>query len=168
MRYLRDDVVKALDVLNVNSAVHVDAAVQQFLNVEIALRVAAAGRIGMRKLIDERDLRAPRNDRLEVHLLEMLAAIFDGAAGDDLESFEQSLRLPAAMGLDDAYDNIIPVLSTGLCLLQHLIGLADAGRGAHENLEFTVAAFLASRRFEQGFRRRTLAGLALLIRHSRS
>ena len=62
VRDLGDDVVEALDVLDVDRGVDVDAAVEQLLDVEIALGMAAAGRIGMGELVDQHDLRAPRDD----------------------------------------------------------------------------------------------------------
>ena len=54
MRDLRDDVVQALDVLDVDRGIDVDAVVQQLLDVEIALGMAAARRIGVGKLVDQR------------------------------------------------------------------------------------------------------------------
>ena len=70
MRDLRDDVVEALDVLDVDRGIDVDAVREQFLDVEIALGVAAARRVGMGELVDQRDLRPARDQRVEVHLLE--------------------------------------------------------------------------------------------------
>jgi hypothetical protein len=61
---LGDDVVEALDVLDIDRGIDVDAVAQQFGDVEIALRVPAAGRIGVREFIDQRDRRAARNDRV--------------------------------------------------------------------------------------------------------
>ena len=84
-RDLGDDVIQALDVLDVDRRVDVDAVVQQLLDVEIALWMAAAGSIGMRQLVDEDDLRAPRDDGIEVHFLERAALVFDLPAGDDLQ-----------------------------------------------------------------------------------
>ena len=165
MRDLRDDVVEALDMLDVDGGVDVDAVVEQLLDVEIALGMAAAGRVGMGELVDQHDLRAARDDGVEVHLLEPLAFVFDPPAGNDLEPFEQSLRLFAAMGLDDADDDIVAVLLSGAGLLQHLVGLADAGRGADENLEPAGRALLPPGGLEQGLRRRSLVGVAPLIRH---
>ena len=43
-RDLRDDVVQAFDVLDVDSGVDVDASVQQLFHIEVALRMAAARR----------------------------------------------------------------------------------------------------------------------------
>jgi hypothetical protein len=56
------------------------------------------------------------------------------------------------MRFDDADNDIIPVFLTGPCLLQHLIGFADSWSGADKDFQFPVAAFLAPRRVEQGFR----------------
>ena len=79
MRDLRDHVVEAFDVLDIDRGVDIDAAGQQFLDVEIALRMAAAGRVGMGEFVDQRELRAARDQRVEVHLLEELIACIRAA-----------------------------------------------------------------------------------------
>ncbi len=53
----RHHVVQALDVLNVERGVNVDAGGQQVFNVLIALFVAAAGDVGVRQFVDQHDLR---------------------------------------------------------------------------------------------------------------
>ena len=70
-------------------------------------------------------------------------------ARNDLEACEQRLGLLAAVGLDHADDDVVAVLQPGVGLLQHLVGLADAGRGADENPAACRAPLLAPRRFEQ-------------------
>ena len=55
---LGDDVVEALDVLDVDGGVDVDAGGEQLLDVEVALGVAAAGGVGVGELVDEGELRA--------------------------------------------------------------------------------------------------------------
>jgi hypothetical protein len=45
------------------------------------------------------------------------------------------------MGLDDTDDDVIAILLSGAGLLQHLIGLADAGSSTHEDLEPAGSAF---------------------------
>ncbi len=107
---LRDDVVQALDVLDIDRRVDVDAVVEQLLDVEIALGVAAAGRVGVGELVDQHDLRTPRDDGVEVHLLERAALVLDVPARDDLEPLQQSLGLLAAVGLDHADDDVVAVL----------------------------------------------------------
>ena len=165
MRDLRDDVVEAFDVLDIDRGVDVDAAAHQLFDIEIALRMAAAFDVGMRELVDQHDLRPAGDDGVEIHLLEPLSFVLDAPARNDLQAFEQRFGLLAAVRLDDADDDIVAVLLAGARLLQHLVGLADAGRGADEDSELADAPFLAARRFEQGFRRGPMFGIAPLIRH---
>ena len=66
-RDLRDDVVEALDVLDVDRGVDVDAGIQQLLHILVALGVAAARQIGVGELVDQDQARTPlegsRRDR---------------------------------------------------------------------------------------------------------
>ena len=162
---LRDDVVEALDVLDVERRIDVDAAIEQLLDVEIALGVAAAGRVGVGELVDQRDLRPARDEGVEVHLVERAALVVDVLARQDLEALEQRLGLLAAVRLDDADDDVGPVLRLGPGGLQHLVGLADAGSGADEDLQPAGMSFLAPGRFEERFRRGSLIEVVTLIRH---
>ena len=65
-----DDVVERLQVLDVHGGDHVDARVEQLLDVLPALRVPRAGRVGVGELVDERDLGLAGEHRVEVHLVE--------------------------------------------------------------------------------------------------
>ena len=94
---------------------------------------------------------------------ERLAFVVECAARNDLDAVQQRLGFLAAVGLDDAGDDVVAVLQPGMGLLQHLVGLADAGRGADEDAELADAPLLAPRRFEQGFRRGPMFGIAPLI-----
>jgi hypothetical protein len=73
-------------------------------------------------------------------------------ARDDLEALEQRLGFLPSMRLDDTDDDVIAVLPAGARLLQHLVGLADAGRRADEDLQLAGAALLAPRRREERLR----------------
>ena len=64
----RDDVVQAFDVLDVERRVDVDAGGQQFLDIQIALGMPAARRVGVGELVDQHQLRPARQDGVEVHL----------------------------------------------------------------------------------------------------
>ena len=139
---LRHDIIQAFEVLDVDSGVNIDAAIEQLFDVEITFGMSAAGDIGVRKLVDQDELRAAGDDRVEVHFLEPLAFVLDAPPGDDFEAVEQRFGLFAAVGLHDADDEIVAVLLSGPGLLQHLIGLADAGCGAHENLQPAEPALL--------------------------
>ena len=63
-----DDVVQALDVLDVDGRVNIDPRRQQFLDVLIPLRVAAAGCIGVGQLVDEREPWPAGEDGVDIHL----------------------------------------------------------------------------------------------------
>ena len=141
---LRHHVVQALDVLDVERRVDVDALAQELFDVEIALGMPAAGDIGVGELIDERQVRAARDQGVEIHLLERVILVPDGAARKDLKAVEQSVGLFAAMRLDHADDDIRAVLRPGPGLLQHLVGLAHARSGAEEDLQASGAALLPS------------------------
>src|SRR5262249_39510927 len=68
----------------------------------------------------------------------------------------------------DADEDIVAVLLPGARLLQHFVGLADAGRGADKDLEPAGLPLFAPRGLEQGLRRRSLVRVAPLIRHQDS
>ena len=78
---LLDHVVHRLEVLDVDGRDHVDAGLQQLLDVLPALLVAGPGHVRVRQLVDQRDLRAAGQDRVDVHLLERRPAVLDPAAG---------------------------------------------------------------------------------------
>ena len=156
MRDLRDHVVEAFDVLDVDGGVDVDAVGQQFLDVEIALGMAAARRVGMGEFVDQGDLRAARDQRVEVHLLERLVLVVDPLARQHLKPLQQRFRLRPPMGLDDADDDIGAGLPPGVRALQHLVGLADAGGGADKDLQPAGLIVLPPGGFQQRIRRRPL------------
>src|SRR5262249_2600118 len=168
MRDLSNNVIEALDVLDIDGRVDVNTAVQQLLDVEIALGMATAGRVGVGKLVDEDDLRPTRDDGVKVHLVEQLALVFDPPSRNGFETFEQRLGLLAAVGLHDANDDVVAVLFPGTSRLQHLVGLADARRSTDKDSEFADAALFAPGCFQQRLRRRSLITIASLICHQRS
>jgi len=96
VRDLCNHVIEALDVLNVNGRVDIDAVGQQFFDVEITLGVTAAGCIGMGEFIDKNNLRPARDDPVKVHLLEPLALVINTPPRDDFEAVQEGLRFPAA------------------------------------------------------------------------
>ena len=95
-----------------------------------------------------------------------LILVLDPLAREHFKALQQRLGLGPAVGLDHADHDIGAGLQLGMRALQHLIGLADAGGGADEDLEPAGAAVLAPGRFQQGFRRGTLFGVAALLGHT--
>ncbi len=159
---LRDDVVEALDVLDVDRGVDVDAVRQQLLDVEIALRMPAARRIGMGELVDQRELRPSRDQCIEVHLFERLVAISQPLARYHFEALEQGLRLRPSVGFDDADHDVDARLEAGVGAREHLVGLADAGGGADEDLQPARSIGLPARRLQQRIRRGSFVRVALI------
>ncbi len=146
-RDLRHDVVQAFDMLDVERRIDVDAVRQDFLNVEIALGMAAARRVGVGKFVDEDQRRTPGKDGVEVHFLEDAALVVDPRAGNDLEAVDQRLGFLAAVRLDDADHHVHAVGQSCTARHQHFIGLADAGGGAEKDLQ--TAARLPLRMVKQ-------------------
>lgn len=162
---LRDDVIQAFDVLDVDRGIDVDAVVDEFFDVEIAFRVAAARRIGVGEFVDESELRAARDDRVDIHLIEGLSPVIDVLTRNDLEAVEQHLGFPSAMRFDNSDDEVHAFLLLGARRLQHFEGLADPWRGADEYLQFSGAPFLAPGCFKQGVGRRPLIGILPTVLH---
>ena len=132
---LRHEVVEALEVLDVERGVDVDAGVDELEHVLPPLGVARALGIAVGELVHQNDARPAGQGRVEIEFLERAAAVGNLPGREDLQSLEKGLRLHPAVGLDDAHDHVHPVgpeLARGL---EHGEGLADARRGAEEELE---------------------------------
>ena len=149
MRDLRDHVVEAFDVLDVDGRIDIDAVARHFLDIEIALGMTAARRVGVGEFIDQHDLRPARDDRIEIHLLEPLALIVDPPARHHFEPLQQRFGLRASVGFDHADDDIVARLLPGARAQQHFIGLADAGRGPEEYLQPADTAALPAGRLQE-------------------
>src|ERR1019366_6890798 len=85
-----------------------------------------------------------------------------------VETVQQRFGLFPALGLHDADDNIVAVFPSSAGLLQHFVGLADAGRRTHEDLELTDATLFPPGRLKQGFRRGSSIKIATLVCHQTS
>ena len=100
---LRDDVVQALEVLDVDGGVDVDAGGEQLLDVLPALGVARAGDVGVGQLVDQQQGRVAGERRVEVELLERRAPVLELPAGQDCSSpSSRRAGLRPAVGLHDA------------------------------------------------------------------
>ena len=135
-----DDVVEALDMLDVERREDVDAGGDQLLDIEVALGMPAAGGVGVGELVDEHELRAAlRGSRRDPSRRGRWPLYSTCCLRDDLEAFEQRLGLAPAVRFDDADDDIDAVAPPGLSRQQHLVGLADPRRGAEKNLQPAAA-----------------------------
>ena len=137
-----DDVVEALEMLDVERREDVDAGREQLLDVLPALRVARAGDVAVREFVDQHELRLPRQRGIEIEFLEATLVAATPVARlsrqcDHFErgtqrrvAFEQRLGLAPTMRLDDAGDDVDAFARETPSREQHRVGLADARRRA--------------------------------------
>ena len=96
-RDLLDDVVERLEVLDVQGRDHADPGLEQLLDVLPALLVARAGYVGVRELVDERDLRPPSEHGIDVQFLELPVPVAELSAWDEFERPDLLGRLAATV-----------------------------------------------------------------------
>ena len=137
-------------MLDVERRIDVDTARQQLLDVHVALRMAAAGDVGVGQLIDQDELRPPFEDRVQVHFRHGLAAIVHSASRHRLQPHGQTHGLRSAVGLDDADHHVDALAPPGLRGGEHLVCLAHAGCRTEEDLQTAAGGFL--RLPQQGIR----------------
>ena len=101
--------------------------VEELLDVLPALLVAGARDVRVRELVDEHDVGAAGEHRVDVHLLELGAAVLDLAAGNDLEIAELLGGAGPAVRLDDADHHVGAAVVAAAALVEHRERLADAG-----------------------------------------
>ena len=122
-------------MLHVEGADDVDAGIDELEHVEVAALVAAVGRVGVGKLVDQGDLGLALEDLVQAHLLDDDAAVFDLPQGHALQPGDQRGGLAAAVGFDEADDHVHAALAEGVGFFEHAIGLAHAGGKPDVELE---------------------------------
>ena len=85
---LRDDVVEALEVLDVDRRNYRDARGEQVLDVLPTLLVLAARSVGVGELVDEHHLGVPGQHGGHVDLGEATASVVDVTRGNDVDAVE--------------------------------------------------------------------------------
>jgi hypothetical protein len=128
-----DLVVQALQVLDIHRGEHVNAGVDERLHILPALRPHGARDVRMGQLVDQADLGGPCEDGVRVHLLKRRSPVLHLLPGNDLEAFRPGDRILPAVRLEVPDDDVYTLPVQLLRLFEHLIGLAHAGRVAHED-----------------------------------
>ena len=123
-----DDVVEALQVLDVDRRDHRDARVEQLLDVLPPLLVLAAGGVGVGEFVDQHHLGAAGQHRGHVEFRELAAAVVDVPRRNDLDAVEQLGGLLAAVGLHHGGHQIGAALESAVRFAEHGERLADARR----------------------------------------
>ncbi len=109
-------------------------------HVFVALLVLHPGRVGVRQLVDQAQLRRARQHPRQVHLLDLGVAVAHPAARHQLQSLRLCDRLHPAVRLQVTDHDVAAGLRLGLALLQHPERLAHAGGHADEDLQVTAIA----------------------------
>jgi hypothetical protein len=122
--------MQALEMLDVERRIDVDPGVEQFFHIFITCVMAAAGSVGVGRLVPQHQRRPAREDGVDVHLFEHVPLTGKRLARDDFEPGDPGLGFRPAMAFDHADHHIDASFPAGCCFGQHLIGLADARCGA--------------------------------------
>src|SRR5271154_4412613 len=66
-----------------------------------------------------------RQDRIEVHFLELAPPVLDDLSGEHLEALQQLLGQKSLVALDEAHHYVSATLKAALAFVEHVVGLAD-------------------------------------------
>ena len=152
-------VVEGLEVLDVDGGDHVDAGVEQLLDVLPALLVTRSGHVGVRELVDQGDLRVTGQHSVEVHLLEPGPPVGHQLPRDRLQAVDQRLGVRAPVRLGEGDHHFRAALGPPVALAQHGEGFADPRGSAQvdpEEAPLGPLCLLISR--PGGIRLRTVLG----------
>ena len=158
---LRDHIVEAFDVLDVDRGIDIDTRLQQFLHILPALGMARTRRIGVRQFVHQDQRRMALERGIQIELAQLRIAVFHQARRQDFQPFQQLLRLGALVRFHIARHHVQPFRAPLARSQQHAEGFADTGGGAEENLQAAAAApgFGALHFFQQGI------GIGTLVSH---
>lgn len=117
-------------MLDVDRRDDVDAGVEELADVLPPFLVAGAGDVGVGEFVDERDLRAAREERVEVEVAQGRSPVRGRAPREHLQPLEHAGRMPPPVRLDDPDDDVGAARPAAGALREHRHGLADAGGGA--------------------------------------
>ena len=121
-------VVQRLQVLDVQRGDDVDPGGQQLLHVLPALGVLRPRHVGVRELVDQRDLRVAGQHRGQVHLLEHRAAVADRGPRDDLQPGQQRRGVHPPVRLGERHHQVGASFLAPVALVEHGVRLAGPGR----------------------------------------
>ncbi len=122
-------------MLDIERGPDVDPGVEQLLHVLPALGMARSGGIGVGVFVHQQQARLARQGAVDVELQQLVFAILDGRARQDVQPFQQGLGLLASVGLHDADNHVDALGAAALAGAQHLVGLAYARRHAEIDLQ---------------------------------
>ena len=99
------------------------------MHVLPALGVRTTGNVRVGQFVDQGDVGAPGQDRLEIHVLGRQTAVDLAPAGDDIKATDGGSGLGPTVGLDQSDDDVGAALGSAAAFVEHGVRLADTGRG---------------------------------------
>ena len=141
-RFAHDDagdalhhVVEALDVLDVERGVDVDARFEQFHDILPALGMAHARRVGVGQLVNEDQRGMALQGGVEIEFLQPDIFVFDEVVRQQFHAEQEGFGIGPRVRLGIADDDIRPLGRPVAAFFEHGVGFPDAGRGAEEDLQ---------------------------------
>ncbi len=113
-------------MLDVDGRGDVDTRSEDLVDVLVALAVARLGQVRVGELVDERDLGAASDDRVDVHLREVEPPESAPQMRHLFEPLGKRRGLRAVVRLEVADHDVVPFLPGLAALLEHPVRLADS------------------------------------------
>ncbi len=154
-------------MLNVDRRPYVDAGIDKLLDVLIPLRMTAVAEIGMGEFVHDDHLRATRQCRVDIKLLQRTTAVLHVPQRKNLQPFEQRRSLAAPMGLDKPYDDVDAFFLEAPRTHEHRICFADTGGCAEKERQLPPPVLFGQRQQGIGIRAARLVAIILGHRASR-
>jgi hypothetical protein len=85
----------------------------------------------MGQLINDTHLGLARNDAVDVHLFKHDATVIYFSARHDFQVPDFGLGVGAAIGLNESENNVVPLASQQVGVLQHLVSFTNSRSGAN-------------------------------------
>ena len=130
-----DDIVQALQMLDIDRREDVDTGRQQFLDILPALGVTRTRRIGMGQFIDENQFGFSGERSVDVEFTQFVTLVLDALLRNRIQTANHLRRFGASMRLDQTDDQIDTLSLQGPGGSEHGIGLADTWAGPEEDLQ---------------------------------
>ena len=134
---LGHDVAEALHMLNIERRPNVDPGFQQFGDVLPALRVAAAGRVGVRELVHQDDFGTAQKGGVQVKLAQRCVLMRHEPHREAFQFLGKLLCFRPAMWFDVSGNDIKAPGVVFPCIREHGEGFADPG--GHAEIDFEPA-----------------------------
>ena len=136
---LGDDVVEALQVLDVQRRDYGDPRVEQCFDVLPPLGIDAARDVAVRIFVDQRHFRPTAQHRLDIEFREQGPAVGKVLRRNDLDALDEFGDLAAAVSLDYRRDDVGAAPQPSMRLAEHCARLTDARGGAEVDAQLAAS-----------------------------